>query len=283
MTEPLGSAGRVASDLERSFVLALGGAALSIAGATLVAHERVPISRFNYVEVHGVSPERQTGFFERALDFYFQRALRPTFRLPIPEPAHLVRVLRGFAFEPAHEPVRVLAAELAGQAPARTAAEPPSTPDLAALADLWADERERPELRAALDVAVRFPNPAEELVPVVVRQSGSAIAAAAVFRDRDVGAIFGVTTQSEHRGRGTATALVESIVRSSPVGPVRQLVMWADSERLATRLGRLGFSEVARFRPFELPLEASFPIPAPGPATPPRWRPPRPRSDRQPR
>ncbi len=75
-----------ALDAERQFVLTLGGFALEVAGATLVTHERIPAPRFNFVQVEGVGAERQAAFFERALDHYFQRALRPTFRLPEPTP-----------------------------------------------------------------------------------------------------------------------------------------------------------------------------------------------------
>ncbi|HTT45035.1 MAG TPA: hypothetical protein VMH38_03340, partial [Thermoplasmata archaeon] len=67
---------------ERQFVLTLGGFALELAGATLVTHEKLPVPRFNFVQELGVGRERQTTFFEHALDHYFQRALRPTFRVP---------------------------------------------------------------------------------------------------------------------------------------------------------------------------------------------------------
>ncbi|MCI4365333.1 MAG: hypothetical protein L3K10_04640, partial [Thermoplasmata archaeon] len=78
---------------ERQFVKTLGGFVLGIAGAELVTHERIPLPRFNFVVVGDVSLERGTAFFERVLDHYFQRALRPTFRVLPPVPAHLARGL----------------------------------------------------------------------------------------------------------------------------------------------------------------------------------------------
>ena len=97
-----------ALEAERQFVLTLGGFALEIPGATLVTHEKIPVPRFNFVQEMGVGRERQTAFFERALDHYFQRALRPTFRVPLPVPDHVDIGLRRFGFRARSAPLVLL-------------------------------------------------------------------------------------------------------------------------------------------------------------------------------
>ena len=87
--------------LHRSFVVALGGFVLEFAGGALVTHERIAVPAFNYVDLDRLAPDRQTAFFERALDHYFQRAIRPSFRARRPVPAHVDRSLRAFGFVPA--------------------------------------------------------------------------------------------------------------------------------------------------------------------------------------
>ena len=82
----------------KAFVLALGGLSLEVSGASLVTHERLLAPLFNYISVDNVGPARQAAFFERALDHYFQRALRPRVLTRIPTPGHLDEGLRRFGF-----------------------------------------------------------------------------------------------------------------------------------------------------------------------------------------
>ncbi|MCI4355479.1 MAG: hypothetical protein L3K06_08985, partial [Thermoplasmata archaeon] len=91
--------------LHRGLVLALGGFALELAGGTLVTHERIPVPPFNFVDGADVAIRRQTAFFEKALDHYFQRALRPTFRVDPPVPPHVDKTLRHFGFLPTDAPL----------------------------------------------------------------------------------------------------------------------------------------------------------------------------------
>jgi len=265
-----------ALDTERQFVLTLGGFALEVAGATLVTHERLPAPRFNFVQELGVGAERQTAFFERALDHYFQRALRPTFRVPIPVPGHLDAGLRRLGFRPRPAPLVLLLT-----APGSLSAEPVSrevrparATEIDLVASFWTAERERPEFRAALDVAWNHPNPHEQLVPLLAWGDGEAVSAALLYRFRGTAGIYGVATRPAARGRGAASELVR-FATAGGLLEAAQYSIFADSERLEQRLTSLGFSPARSFREYELPANAELAIPAPGPASPPRWRPPR--------
>ncbi|HXW66396.1 MAG TPA: GNAT family N-acetyltransferase [Thermoplasmata archaeon] len=278
MAEERARAGAAALESERQFVLALGGFALQIPGAVLVTHEKLPVPRFNYVQVEAISPERQTAFFERALDHYFQRALRPTFRLPRPVPAHLDAGLRRFGFRSREEPLEVLVDD--GEGPAvlsRGAREireaEPS--ELDRISAFWTEARERPEFRSALDVAWHHPNPDEELRPLLALEAGAPVAAALFYRYRATASLQAVATQPDARGRGAASALVR-VARSRAVAePGGRASITADSARQRLGLERLGFRSALSFRVYELGAEARLEIPSPGPPGPPRWRPPR--------
>jgi len=273
-----------ALEAERQFVLTLGGFSLEVAGARLVTHEKIPAPRFNFVQELGVGRERQTAFFERALDHYFQRALRPTFRVPLPAAPHVDRGLRRLGFLPRSAPLVLLLENRAplpaptGEASVREA----SRGELEEVVSFWTDPRERPELRTALDVAWHHPNPHEQLVPLLASLNGEAVAAAVVYRHRAAAGIFLVATRPTARGRGAASALVAYAVRERPAGPSALLAIFADSYRLQARLERLGFSAARAFTEYELPRDAALALPDPGPPTPPRWRPPREPTGRRP-
>ena len=266
-----------ALEAERQFVLTLGGFALEVAGAALVTHEKIPAPRFNFVQEVGVGRERQTAFFERALDHYFQRALRPTFRVPVPAAPHIDRGLRRFGFLPRPSPLVLLLED--GEEPQppagdiEVAAARPG--ELDRVASFWTDERERPELATAVDVAWHHPNPHERLVPLLASIDGEAVAAALVYRHRTAAGIHFVATRPSARGRGAASALVAHAVRARVAGREAPLAIYADSARLQGRLQRLGFSPARSFVEYELPRNAELALPPPGPPGPPRWRPPR--------
>jgi GNAT superfamily N-acetyltransferase len=266
-----------ALDAERRLVLTLGGLALEIAGATLVTHEKLPVPRFNYVQVGEVARERQAAFFERALDHYFQRALRPTFRIRPPVPPHLDEGLRRFGFRARSSPLVLLRSTGGvGRAAASRfevrAAEPG---ELDLVVSFWTSERERPEFRSALDVAWNHPHPGEELSPVLAFEGGRAVAAALVYRHGEAAGIHAVATQPDSRGRGAASALVEGAVAGGLVHRPAHYWIFADSARLKFRLERLGFAPADAFQEYELPSDAALALPAVGPPGPPRWRPPR--------
>jgi GNAT superfamily N-acetyltransferase len=266
-----------ALDAERQLVLTLGGFALELSGAALVTHEKIPAPRFNFVQELGVGPERQTAFFERALDHYFQRALRPTFRVPAPPPPHLDRGLRRFGFVPRASPLTLLLergpAEEAGGGEVRV--HPARASELDQVVSFWSDGGERPELRAALDVAWHHPNPNEQLVPLLATIAEEPVAAALVYRYRRAGGIHLVATRPSARGRGAASAIVAHALHERPVGTGAFLSIFADSPRLEARLVRLGFAPARSFLEYELPRGAELALPDPGPPGPPRWRPPR--------
>jgi GNAT superfamily N-acetyltransferase len=269
-----------ALECERQLVLTLGGFATEIAGATLVTHEKLPVPRFNFVEVTEVAPERQAAFFERALDHYFQRGLRPTFRFRPPVASHLEAGMRRFGFRP-----RAAALVLLGNSErpdratsSRFDVRAASASDLDLVASFWTAERERSEFRSALDVAWHHPNPDEELRPIVAYEHDAPVAAALVYRFRSSAGIHGVATQPDARGRGAASALVTAGLAGELVPGADRYWIFADSPRLQARIEGLGFSPIASFQEYELPPEAQLAFPPPGPAGPPQWRPPRGRS-----
>ena len=272
-----GLATEAALDAERQFVLTLGGHALEIAGATLVVHEKLPVPRFNFVQELGVGPERQTAFFEHALDHYFQRALRPTFRVPIPVRAHVDAGLRRFGFRPVPAPLTLLLATGARVGPFGTAlgTRIARREELDLVASFWTSDRERPELRTALETTWVHPNPHERLVPVLAFRDDHAVSSALVYRYRSSAGIHAVTTRPEARGQGAASDLVRFVLEHDLVGPGVRYAIFADSPRLEERLGRLGFHPARRFQVYELPPTAELALPGPGPPGPPRWRPPR--------
>jgi GNAT superfamily N-acetyltransferase len=266
-----------ALEAERQFVLTLGGFALEIPGATLVTHEKIPAPRFNFVQEMGVGPERQTAFFERALDHYFQRALRPTFRVPLPVPDHVDAGLRRFSFRPRASPLVLLLSTGAkphefGENIEVSVAE---RRELDLIASFWTSSGERPEFRSALDVAWGHPNPNEGLAPLLARMDGEPVASALVYRYRTSAGIHAVATQPSARGRGAASALVAFALEHEPVGPKVRYSIFSDSARLESRLERLGFRRARAFQEYELPPGAALAIPPAGPPLPPQWRPPR--------
>ncbi len=262
--------------LHRSFIVALGGFVLEFAGGALVTHERIAVPSFNYVDLDRLAPDRQTAFFERALDHYFQRAIRPSFRARRPVAAHVDRTLRALGFAPAEEPWVVLRAG----APAAEGAGIPSLQlesvrEGEELAPLWAHAREADELRRALEVLLDHPNPGEHLEAWVAREHGTVVGCALAY-ERDGGAgIHAVATQPAARGRGVATAMVRGALAHLADRGVQHTVLLSAVPRLGPRLAPLGFREVGRLVEYRLPANAALAMPPPGPPQPPRWRPPR--------
>jgi GNAT superfamily N-acetyltransferase len=265
-------------EAEKSFVLALGGFSLEVTGASLVTHERMLAPLFNYVAVGAVGRERQAAFFERALDHYFQRALRPRFLTARPCPPHLDSGLRGFGFRPEAEPVVLLEAErTAARAPAPSSFEVerlgPNALDR--IVPFWASERERDELARSFEVLAHHPNPGERFVPLVAVLDGEDVASAILFSDGRTGGLHGVGTRPSERGQGAASALVSyALQREFPSG-VDRIGMLVRHPRIAGRLEKLGFRTVGTRTEFVLPAQVELHLPPPGPPTGPRWRPPR--------
>ncbi len=266
----------LALEEERAFVESLGGYTLEIAGARLVTHERIPVPRFNFIQDVRVSAARQAAFFERALDHYFQRALRPTVRVAEPVEEHLDRGLRSFGFRPRAEPHCLLLARAPGRPRGNGtfALRRPEPEEVDLVVGFWAPEKEREELRRAVEVSWTRPNPGETLVPILAEREGRAVAAALVHVHRGISAVHAVATQPTSRGQGAATALVEAAL-TEVVPSGTPVAMHADSRRLVGRLESLGFAVVESHRAYDLPPEAALALPPLGPPGPPRWRPPR--------
>jgi GNAT superfamily N-acetyltransferase len=275
--EPARSDVHSALENELHFVLALGGFALRTAGATLVTHERLPSPRFNFVEVHGVAPERQTAFFERTLDHYFQRAIRPTFRLHPPVPSHLDSALRRLGLQPRADPLDLLVDSGApGDGPSPGGRVRAATlDDLDDVCSFWTTERERPEFRSALEVAWSHPNPGERLRPLLALSEARPVSAALVYERGTTSGVYAVATRPDARGQGAASALVAFARSPAFAGARTRSSIFAGTPRLRSRLQRLGFSVAASFTEYELPRDAQLAVPPPGPPGPPRWRPPR--------
>lgn len=270
---------------EEQFVRTLGGFVLGIAGADLVTHEKIPIARFNYVLVHAVAPGRRTAFFERALDHYFQRAIRPTFRVPTPVPAHVDGGLRAVGFRPNPSPLALLLSggTVQGASAPGLEVRPAAPGEFDAALALWTGERERPEFRMAMEIVWHDPNPGERLTPMVATRDGQVVSAGIRY---EVGAATGlhfISTSPRERGQGAASALVRGVFGDAdPVGRNGGFLS-ADSPRLVARLVRLGFLPGREFTVYELPRDAELAFPRLPPAgLPPRWRPPRSNRGRRP-
>ncbi|MGI0054976.1 MAG: GNAT family N-acetyltransferase [Thermoplasmata archaeon] len=262
---------------EREFVLALGGLSVGLAGATLLVHERVPVPRFNFLTVGRVDPGRRTALFERALDYYFQRAIRPSVRVPRPVVPHLDRALRALGFRPSAETVDVLLSQrtLPSVTPTEVSIRVDDR-DSRELARLWFADRELPEFASALDVLRNHPNPGERLVPIVAEHDGALLGSAFVYRCGETALVFGVTTVPDARGRGIASAMTDWVRRTRVAGPRLEYGIISEQSRLSRRLSRMGFVRVAAFRRYELAADADLSwAPGSSSAAGPLWRPPR--------
>jgi GNAT superfamily N-acetyltransferase len=264
---------------ERELVLSLGGYALELAGGVMVANERIPVPRFNFIQYVRLHRNRQATFLERALDHYFQRALRPSIRAERPVPDFLDASLRHLGFRPKPEPWSLLLRRRPSRAlPQGTtyAVRTATADELPLLAGFWTGPSEQEEFLRALAVALEHPNPDEWLVPGIALRDGSPASAALLHADRSSVGIHGVATQPTERGQGAATALVAGLLEESHAqaksGPV---AMWSDSSRLERRLSDLGFEVAVRYSVYELPPEAQLAMPSTSPPAPPRWRPPK--------
>lgn len=265
---------------ERAFVYCFGGYGLELRGGTLVTNERIAVPAFNFVQEVRLGRGELTAFLERALDHYFQRALRPTFRVSAPVPVEIRLALEGLGFEERSEP-RTLHRQSAdvdrNAVTAPFEVRPATEAELGLLERLWTEPGtpERAEFHRFLELAVHAEGPRERCVPLVAVQDGHPVSSALAHRFGSVWGLHGLATAPEARGRGAASALASAARGSALPEPPVDLLLWADSERLSARLGRLGFTEVARYAVFVLPPHAELSLPPSAPSPGPRWRPPR--------
>jgi GNAT superfamily N-acetyltransferase len=263
--------------LHRDLIHSLGGFSYELAGGTLVTHERIPVPSFNYVDGARVSVRRQAAFFEKALDHYFQRALRPSFRVDPATPPHVDRTLRQLSFLAAAEPLVFLVAPTSDlPARVREIEVVELDPDHAReIASFWTHDRERDEFERAIDIVANHPNPGERLIPLLARSGSRTAAAALLYRHGEHAEVEAVATLPGLRGRGIATALVGGALASAARDGASTLSVLSTTPRLASRLRPLGFVEAGRLTEYMLPAGAQLNVPPPGPPGPPRWRPPR--------
>lgn len=264
---------------ERELVLTLGGFALELAGGVLVLNERVPVPRFNFIQYIRIHRNRQSAFLERALDHYFQRALRPSIRAEQPVPAFLDATLRHLGFRPSPDSWSLLFHRGPRGSPPIDAdyeVRPATADELPVVARFWTADTEREEFLRALSVALEHPNPEERLVPTVALRRGQPASAALLHQFRSSVGIHGVATQPSERGQGAASALVAGVLRDPLIAEAATpIAMWSASGRLDRRLSTLGFDVAVRYAVYELPPSAELSLPPTAPPAPPRWRPPR--------
>jgi GNAT superfamily N-acetyltransferase len=259
-------------------VLSLGGFALELSGGTLVTNERIPVPAFNYVEGVRVAPQRQSAFFETALDHFFQRALRPSFRVAPPVPVHVDRTLRGLGFVVREDPLVVLASPTGGRPTAngaRVDVDPVGVDEAGTVSAFWTHARERDEFQRGLTVAMNAPNPGQGLVALLAREQGVVVGAGLIHFLDGRAEVHAVSTAPAARGHGVATDLVRRAMGVAEERDAQAIGILSTTPRLARRLAPLGFGEVERLVEYHLPPDAELAIPSPGPPTPPRWRPPR--------
>jgi GNAT superfamily N-acetyltransferase len=264
---------------ERAFVYAFGGFGLELTGGTLVTNERLAVPRFNFVQDLSLAPDRVAAFFERALDHYYQRAIRPVFQLRLPAAPPLLRALARLGYRERSEPRSLHAARTPPALPMGEGVEvrPAKEAELERVVDLWdaGGATERAEFRRSLIVALAHPNPDEVLLPILAFEGTELVASAIAHGFRGAWGVHGLATRRGARGRGIASAtLLETVGRCLP-GPPPLVGLWAESDRLRPRLEALGFRELARYAIYELDPSAELTLPAVTPPAAPRWRPPR--------
>jgi GNAT superfamily N-acetyltransferase len=261
---------------ERALVLAFGGYAMEIPGGTLVVNERIPVPRFNFVQDISLSKERMSGFFERMLDHYFQRAIRPEVRIAEPVPAHLRSVLERYGFRPRPDHRSVL---LGRRKARRTRPDPrfevraARMEELDLVVDFWASTREREELRRSLEVLWNQPHPGELVIPLLAFADRRPVAGALLHAYRGTWGMHAVATQPSSRGQGAASAMVSATLDKLLPESAEALAMWSDEPRVERRLELLGLEAIGRYRVYELAAEAQMQLPPLPPSPGPLWRP----------
>jgi GNAT superfamily N-acetyltransferase len=256
----------------------LGGYSISLHGGVFVVHEKIPFPRFNFVQEVDVRRERSTGFFEFALDHYFARAIRPTFRVAADAPAHAGDTLARLGFHRREGGLDLLATITGGGSRSEEASievRPANPEELDAVVTFFASPAEQLELRRQLEVAWDRPGREERLTPLLGLRDGKPVATALVHRHRTTIGIHGVATRPAARGLGVATSLVRRALLDdlTPAGSTSWLL--SEHGSLERHLAPLGFRKVASYSVFDLPPGAELSLPPAGPPTPARWRPPR--------
>lgn len=248
---------------ERAFCELFGGYAVELPGAVLVVNEKVPVPRFNWVQNVRCADGRVAALLEQALQHYYQRALRPTFELPVDLPqAHLARGLLGQGYHDRGASRRRHLLVWEGAPRPRSASssgglqvEPLEEEHFGQLVDLLAEERFKEELHRYLVTATTSPNPGERTVPYWARDPEGPVSFGLYHRQGPVSALFGVGTVPARRGAGAATALVAGVLEREKVdGP---LLVASEGAHPPAPLLKLGFELWGSYEVYALTDEAA--------------------------
>lgn len=258
MTEDL-PPGMLAEGLRvtRSLALVMGGYAVEVPGATMVVNEKVPVPRFNWVQDVQQSPGRVLAFVERALEHYYQRALRPTFDLRAGVSQDLLVRCLGEAHYRSRGPtgrrhllLRGAAEPPPGRPPSTLEARVAEEEDLDSVVDFLAEGRFREEVWRSLEVVIAHPNPGERFVPYLGWDEGKPVAVGLLHHTAGAAGLHALASLPEARGRGHATSLLNAILRD--LSPPARLWMTLEGESVARPVREMGFETVASFEVFEL-------------------------------
>ncbi len=253
----------------RALPLLFGGYAVEWPGGTLVVNERVPASRFNFVQDVRLGPGRILAFVEKALEHYYQRALRPTFELPhdLPQPG-TVRALAeaGYASLGTDRSREVLLRE-EGELPPpdlRYRVGPVSEEDQRTFLGFFAEPRHQMELNRYLEEDVSHPHPGERTVPYLAWRGDDPVAVALFHEEGPVRGIHAVATEPRYRGQGAASGLVTEILRTESRPPARRWVLVREGPGVPEPLRPLGFNSALSFETYGLTAHPHPPERAPG-------------------
>jgi GNAT superfamily N-acetyltransferase len=253
----------------RAFPQLFGGYAVEWPGGTLVVNERVPTSRFNFVQDVRLAPGRVLAFVEKALEHYYQRALRPTFELPddLSQPGTVRALLQaGYVPQGPERSRKLLLREGGGSPPAdpRYRVRPAGEEDLGTFLGFLTEPRHQMELYRYLEEDIFHPQPGERTIPYLAWRGEDPVAVALFHEEGPVRGIHGVATGPRYRGQGAASGLVAGILRAEEHPPSRRWVLAYDGPGTPRALGALGFGPALSFETYALPPGTRPPEGGPG-------------------
>ncbi len=253
---------------DRALALLFGGYAVEWPGGTLVVNERVPAGRFNFVQDVRLGPGRILAFVEKALEHYYQRALRPTFELP-PDPPQpgTVRALAEAGYLPlGPHRSRTLLLREGGELPpsdARYRVRPASEEEHGTFLGFLAEPRYQMELNRYLEEDVFHPHPGEGTVPYLAWRGTDPVAVALFHEAGPVRGIHIVATDPRYRGQRAASTLVTEVLRAEAGSSPGPCALFREGPGVPRPLRELGFRDVLSFETYGLPDRRPSPGKAP--------------------
>ena len=253
----------------RALPLLFGGYAVEWPGGTLVVNERVPVSRFNFVQDVRLAPGRVLAFVEKALEHYYQRALHPVFELPddLPQPG-TVRALAEAGYLPQdRDRSREVLLREEGELPPpdpRYRVRPATEEDQITVLGFFDQPRYQMELHRYLEEDVFHPHPGERTVPYLAWRGDDPVAVALFHEEGTIRGIHAVATVPPYRGQGAASGLVTEILRAESRPPSRRWVLVREGVGVPAPLRPLGFQCALSFGTYGLPAPGRSPERPPG-------------------